>query len=180
MNETPQIEALLAELGDLRNRIAELDRARRIDSLHRKWSAIAAAIVAIVAVAGLRAQGQSGAQALTCTELKVVGSDGKTRIDIDGNGSAGRITTYGSDGSRKAQLWAYSDNTGFLEVDGADGNPRVLLSSASSSAGAIQGYGALATFGNDGKRRVYIAPQPNGSGSISFYDNSGNPTKIYP
>jgi hypothetical protein len=135
-------------------------RLNRLEQSVRKWKAITAGLVLMLAVGvTIAATDDPKERILDCAGVKVW-QDGKitTRIGY-GDGGAGELTTYAANGTKLVDISATPGGFGGgLTIHSAKGNELVFIGSTPYDTGD----GMLATYSAQGKELVYIGAMTGG------------------
>jgi hypothetical protein len=190
-------DVLTARLEALEAKVEQLEHGRKMDKIRRLWlgglcAVLGCTVIGVNAKAAPKVAAAAKPAILTCTELKVVGTDGKPRVDIgdntidhgyivtqdkagnqlvklttDANGK-GDVEVFGSDDKARVEFGVNTTNSGYEATYGANGNVRTRISTDTADNGGLE------LMSTDGKDRLWTGVNPTGSGFISSFGTNGN------
>ncbi len=201
--------SLTSRLDALEQKVALLEKGRRLDKTRQIWmtglcAALAFSVIGFNAKAAPKPKpsvkpnlsatstASSKPGIITCTAIKIVGADGKPRVEIgDNNADVGYFVTEDKAGHVITKISSDSSGKGDIEALGNDSRPRVEFGVNPTDSGYMVSYGAngytraristdtadngaLELMGTDNKDRVFSGVSSTGSGFVQGIGKEGN------
>src|SRR5665213_2187320 len=119
-----QGDSLIARLDALEAKVAQLERGRKLDKTRRIWLGALCGVLGCTAIGMTTKAAPKVAEAtkppvITCSELKIVGTDGKPRVDIGDNAiDSGYIVTQDKAGDVINKISTDSNGKGDISLFG--------------------------------------------------------------
>jgi sugar lactone lactonase YvrE len=146
---------------EIEDRLTTLEKRLRY---HRITVGILALFIMLLV--GTRVGANSGE--ITCTELRMVNSEGATLVVLGATEAGGFIGTFSPEEKALVVLGATTDGSGRVWTHSPEGKELVVLGSTTDGSG-----GFIGTYSPEGKQLVVLGATTGGSGGVMTFSPEG-------